>query len=120
MAGTKSKSIPGAILGIIGTVFAFIAAFGLALCAEIVDAASGETSYAWAAYVFGLGGAVLGLLGAIFCFRNNILGGIFLLIGVALLIVIGCIMYFSWALIIAMILLGVGGILAFVVKKAIA
>lgn len=124
---TKNKSIPGAVLGIIGAVFALIAGIALAMCAEVVDEVSdvasngvAVTNYAWACYVFGIGGAVCGLVGAILDFNYNIIGGILQAVGIVMLVVVIIVFSYSILLIIAMVLLGVGALLSFVVKKPVA
>lgn len=114
----KKKSIPGAVLGIIGAVFAIIGGLGLALCAEVVSASSnGAVDYTWAAYVLGLGGGIVGLIGAILDFSKPKVGGVLQLIAAVMGIVICILMYWQWAMIIAFILFAVGGILSFCVQK---
>lgn len=114
----KKKSIPGAVLGIIGAVFCIIGGLGLAMCAEIVSAASsGTVDYTWAAYVLGLGGGVVALVGAILDFSKPVVGGILLCVSVVMEIVLCILMYWSWAMIVSLILNVVGAILSFVVQK---
>ena len=114
----KKKSIPGAVLGIIGAVFAIIGGLGLALCAEVVSASSGgAVDYTWAAYVLGLGSGIVGLVGAILDFSKPKIGGILQLIAVVMGIVVCVLMYWQWSMIIAFILFAVGGILSFCVQK---
>ncbi len=119
----KNKSIPGAVVGIIGAVFALIAGIALAMCAEVVDgvseAASEATNYAWACYVFGIGGAACGLVGAILDFKNNIIGAIVMIVGIGMLVAVIIIVTYSILLIVAMVLLGIGALLSFLVKKPV-
>ncbi len=125
----KKKSIPGAVVGIIGAILALIAGIALALCAEVVDTVSEgasqvsgadvETNYAWMCYVFGIGGGVCGLVGAILDFNYNIVGGIVQAVGLVLLVVLCIVFTYSILLIIAMVLLGIGALLSFVVKKPV-
>lgn len=114
----KKKSIAGAVLGIVGAAFAIIGGLGLALCAEVL-AELGYDKYVWVAYVFGLGSGVVGLVGAILDFSKCIIGGILQAVAVAMILVVCIVMYFSWAMIVALILLGVGTILSFLVKKSV-
>ncbi len=116
----KKKSIPGAVLGIIGAVFAIIGGLGLALCAEIVSGASGgAVDYTWAAYVLGLGSGIVGLIGAILDFSKPKIGGVLQLIALVMGIVVCVLMYWQWAMIIAFILFAIGGILSFCVQKEV-
>lgn len=116
----KKKSIPGAVLGIIGSVFAIIGGLGLALCAEVVaKATGGAVNYTWAAYVLGLGSGIVGLIGAILDFNKPVIGGVLQLIAVVMGIVVCVLMYWQWAMIVAFILLAVGGILSFCVQKEV-
>lgn len=114
------KSIPGAVLGIIGAVFAIIGGFSLALCADLVAGATGgAVNFVWAAYVFGLGGGVLGLVGAIMDFKNPKIGGILQILAVVFVIVVCILMYFQWAMIVALILFVIGAILSFCIQKKV-
>lgn len=114
----KKRSIPGAVLGIIGAVFGIIGGLSLAFCADIVAGASGgAVNYSWAAYVLGLGGGVVGLIGAILDFSKPKVGGVLELIATAMGIVVCVIMCWQWATIIAFVLFAIGGILSFCVQK---
>lgn len=116
----KKKSIPGAVLGIIGAVFAIIGGLGLAFCAEVVAGASGgAVNYTWAAYVLGLGSGIVGLVGAILDFSRPKIGGVLQIIAAIMGIIICILMYWQWAMIIAFILFAVGGILSFCVQKEV-
>lgn len=85
----KKKSIPGAVLGIIGAVFAIIGGLGLAFCAEVVAGASGgAVNYTWAAYVLGLGSGIVGLVGAILDFSRPKIGGVLQIIAAIMGIII--------------------------------
>lgn len=116
----KKRSVPGAVLGIIGAVFAVIGGLGLALCAEVVSGASGgEVDYTWAAYVLGLGGGVVGLIGAIVDFSKPKVGGVLQILAAVMGVVVCILMYWQWATIIAFILFAVGGILSFCVQRQV-
>ncbi len=116
----KKKSIPGAVLGIIGAVFGIIGGLGLAFCAEVVaGASSGAVDYTWAAYVLGLGSGIVGLIGAILDFSKPKIGGVLQLIAVAMGIVVCVLMYWQWAMIISFIMFAIGGILSFCVQKEV-
>lgn len=112
----QKKSIAGGVLGIVGAVFAIIGGIGFAMCADIVDGLTGS-SYTWAAYVFGLGGGVVGLVGGILDFFKPTVGGILQILSVVMAIVVCVLMFWQWAMIIAMILLAIGAILSFVLQK---
>lgn len=114
----KNKSLPGAILGIIGAVLAIIGGIMFVACADIADGLTGS-SFTWAAWVFGIGSGVIAIVGAVMDFRNNIIGGILLFVAVVFAIVVCIVMYWSVLMIIAFILLAVGGVLSFVVKKPV-
>lgn len=114
----NKKSIPGAVLGIIGAVFIIIGGFNFAFCAELVSTVSkGDIDYTWAAYVLGLGGGVVALIGAILDFKKPKVGGVLLIIATTMTIVLCILMYWSWLAIVGFALTAVGGILSFVVQK---
>lgn len=114
----KKKSIPGAVLGIIGAVFAIIGGFSLSFCAEIVSGVTGGgVDYTWAAYVLGVGSGVVGLIGAILDFSKPKAGGVLQIIAVTMAIVVCVLMYWQWSMIVAFILFAIGGILSFSVQK---
>lgn len=110
------KSIPGAVLGIIGAVLALIGGLGLALCADLL-AAAGEGSYTAVAYILGIGSAVIGMIGAILDFKKALVGGIMLAAALVCVLVVSIVMYFSIVNIIAMVLLGAAAVCSFVVQK---
>lgn len=114
----KKRSVPGAVVGIVGAVFAIIGGLGLAFCAEVVDSAGGA-DFTWAAYVLGLGSGVVGLIGAVLDFVKPKVGGVLMFLAVAMGVAICVIMYWSWAMIVAFILFAVGGILSFCVSKEV-
>ena len=111
------RSIPGGVLGIIGVVFAFIGGLMLVACASIVDDLGGGASYKILSIIFGIGGAIVGLVGCIFSFKKAIIGGALQLVALVFLIIAGATVAWAVMNIIAMVLFGVGGILSFVVKK---
>lgn len=112
------KSVAGGVLGIIGAVFALIATLGLAVCAGAVDAlSSGSTSYEVLTWILGLVATAAGVVGAVMSFKKAMLGGILQLVALVVLLVLGFTVAFSILSIIAMILLGLGGILSFVLAK---
>lgn len=130
----KSKSVAGGILCIIGAVMAFIGTLHLAICALVADAteaatnvvsggtvgdtAADNTILVWA---FGIVAFVLAIVGAVFCFKNNLIGGILSAVSwVALIVVSAIVGYWAWTVIVAIILLAVGTLLAFLVRKPIA
>ena len=114
----NKKSIPGAVLGIIGAVFIIIGGLNIAFCTEFVSAASdGAIDYTWAAYVLGLGGGAVALIGAILDFKKPKAGGVLLIIATAMTVVLCVIMYWAWAAIIGFVLTALAGILSFVVQK---
>lgn len=129
----KSKSIAGGVLNIIGSVMAFIGTLHLAVCALVKDAAeitnevvtTGETSGVATntimVWIFGIAAFVLAIVAAVFCFKNSLVGGILSGIAAVLLIVVSIIVdYWAWTVIVAMILIAVGCLLAFLVKKPVA
>ncbi len=114
----NKKSIPGAVLGIIGAVFAIIGGLGLALCAELVSGiTAGVADYTWAAYVLGLGAGVVALIGGILDFKKPKVGGILQIIAIVMIVVVSILMFFQWAMIVALILLVIGAILSFCLQK---
>ena len=123
----SKKSIAGGVLGIIGSVFALIGVIGLALCATLVDAGTNAvegatgagvgTNFALWTWILGIAAFAIGLVGSIMCFQKAMIGGILLLVAVVVMLVLGFVVAFSILNIIAMVLLALGGILAFVVKK---
>ncbi len=115
----QKKSVAGGVLGIIGAAFALIGGLGLAFCAELVDAVSEVTNYTWAAYVFGIGGGIIGLIGSILDFFKPVVGGLLQLLSIVMIVVLCVLMYWSWAMIVALILLIIGAILSFVLQKEV-
>lgn len=116
----KEKSTAGAVLGIIGAVFAIIGGLSLALCADLVSGITGGiVNYTWAAYVLGIGGGVIGLIGAILDFSKPKVGGILQFLAVIMVIVVCVLMYFQWAMIVALILFVIGAILSFCTRKPV-
>lgn len=114
----KKKSIPGAVLGIIGAVFCIIGGLGFALCADVMAGLSGGAiNFIWAAYVLGLGSGVVALIGAVLDFSKPVAGGILLCIAVIMGIALCIIMYWSWAMIISLVLNVLAAILSFAVQK---
>lgn len=118
----KQKSVPGGVLGIIGTVFGFIGGLGLVACAACFDAVSSALAGATAnltvfAIIFGFGGAILGLIGAIFDFSKPVVGGILQLAAFVFSLLVCILITWNWASIIAFILFLIGGILSFAIRK---
>jgi|GEM_PF-5791645 len=81
------KSIPGFVLGLIGSLFAlwwgFVCGLGGDLVNAVGSAVSGESGMltplsilGWLAFI----GAILGIVGASMCFKNSKKGGVFLAI----------------------------------------
>ena len=110
------KSVPGGVLGIIGAVFALFAAIGLHLCAEVASVVGAE-QYTLYVYLLGYGGAVAALVGAIMCFNKGLIGAILETAAFVMLVILGVVMYFGFMMIVALILIGVGAILAWLVRK---
>lgn len=130
----KSKSVAGGILCIIGAVMTFIGTLHLAICAlakdvveagasavsggEVGDVAADNSIVVW---IFGIAAFVLAIVGAVFCFKNNLVGGILSAVAwVALIVASAIVGYWAWTVIVAIILLAVGTLLAFLVRKPIA
>ena len=121
----NNKSIPGAVLGLIGTVLAVVGGINIAFCATVVGAsanavgASGGETYAIVSYLLGFGAAVVALVGAILDFKKNIVGGILQAVAFVMILVLCIVVYFSVWEIIAMVLLAIGSIVSFAVKKPV-
>ncbi|MDE7406014.1 MAG: hypothetical protein K2M89_03990 [Clostridiales bacterium] len=132
----KTKSIAGGILGIIGAVMSFFGTLQLSICAIVEDAKDAEIKgsafdlytsgfYSTIVWVLGITAFVCALVGAILCFKNSMVGGILLAVATAAIVipyvVIGTKMGYwqSWTSIMAIVLLGVGTILAFTVKTPV-
>lgn len=116
----KKKSIPGAILGIIGGVFLMIGSAFLSICTGFIDGAfHTEGALTITVYLLGFGGAVVGIVGAILDFKNNVAGGILQAIGFVMALVLIFVMGFTVWIFIGMVLLLIGMILSFTVKKNI-
>lgn len=127
----KSKSVAGGVLCIIGAVMTFIGTLHLAICAlakDVVDAgasvvtagAVGDTTAdnTIIVWILGMAAFVLAIVGAVFCFKNSLVGGILSAVAfVALLVASIVVDYWAWTVIVSMVLLGIGSVLAFVVKK---
>ena len=113
----NKKSIPGAVLLLVGSVFFVIVALTSSACAEVVDAVGGETKHTYFAYIFGLGGAALAVIAAVLCFNKAVVGGVLGLVSLGL--GIGMEIYFGFGAlgIISLILVGAGSVLAFVIQK---
>lgn len=129
---TKTKSVAGGVLCIVGAVMAFFATIQLFVCAVMTDVAKsvteGNTSglYSVLTWACGIGSFVCAIVGAVMSFKNSFVGGILGAIAAVLIfipyVIIGAALDYwqSWTAIIAMILLAVGAVLAFVVKTPIA
>lgn len=111
----NKKSIAGAVLGIIGAVFGIIGSALLSFCAGCVDAVAGS-SFTALTYILGLGGAIVGLVGAILDFKKPNIGGALQLLALVMILVVSIVVMFSVWNIIAMVLLLLGGILSFAVQ----
>ena len=126
---TKNNSVAGGVLCIIGAVMAFFGTLQLFVCAVAVDSVKvvteGNTTglYSTVTWFLGIVAFVLAIVGAVFCFKNSFVGGILAAISaVAILIpyvLVGSALEYwgAWTAIIALVLLAVGAILAFTVKK---
>lgn len=89
----RRRSIPSFILGLVGSIFAFVGAylyiavftFGAVFAKLIKFDDGGATEF----YIFGswlaLAGAIVGVIGICFCFRKSRIGGIILLIAAAMI-----------------------------------
>lgn len=131
---TKTKSVAGGILCIIGAVMAFIGTLYLSICAMVKDGAeavgsaltngaAGDTAAdnTIIVWILGIAAFVCAIIAAVFCFKNSLVGGILSAVSfVALLVASIVVDYWAWIVIVAMVLLGVGSVLAFVVKKPVA
>jgi len=114
----KIKSVPGAILGIIGAVFAVIGALGYILFADLAAAVAQNTGlFTFASYFLGLGGALAALVGGIICLNKAVIGGIVQAVALVMTLVLCFIMGFGWATILALILIAGGIVCSFFVQK---
>lgn len=130
---TKTKSVAGGVLAIIGAVMSFIGTLHLSICALAKDVTNTATSTVTngelevsatntaIVWILGITAFVCAIVGAVFCFKNSLVGGILTAVGTVALIVASAVVgYWAWTVIVAMALLGIGAILAFLVKKPIA
>lgn len=119
----NKKSIAGAVLGIIGAALLIVGSVILGVCAQFVDAVASETNtptyFSVIVYVLGLGGAAVAMVGAGLDFKHCYIGGALQFVGLVLALVMSILVGFTVWNIIAMILLLIGGILSFAVKKPI-
>lgn len=132
---TKTKSVAGGILCIIGSVMALFATFQLSICALAKDTVSlatkGDTSgfYTTLTWILGIAAITCGIVGAVFCFKNSLIGGILSAIATVAILIpyilvvtdenIPMTLFLHMIPVLSLILLGVGSILAFTVKRPI-
>lgn len=111
------KNVAPFVLGLIGGILGVIGGLCWAVCAELADAITQETNYAIYAWVFGVGGGVVGIVGASLGLNNGKKGGILMLLSAALIVGAMVTLDFTILLIACTILLSLGGILGLSVKK---
>lgn len=115
----NGMKIAALVVGLVGGIFCLIGGMCLTACAEALALIPGEFDYSIFGYLLGIGGAIVGIVGAALALKNGKIAGILMLIGFAMsvgLIIIFIVAYeaFSSMNLVSAIILLVAAILALI------